>query len=111
MAVAKPRSLALANDEHGAPHRKTTQRRRFRCRHINPRFTKPLDEGTTSFSERAADVVVTMEDHFLPGELWQQRAGSIQRKTNPRRPVVRIGWPDKFIEHASTVEYLRRRHV
>jgi 1-deoxy-D-xylulose-5-phosphate synthase len=25
-------------------------------------------------------------------------------------PVVRIGWPDKFIEHASTVDYLRQKH-
>ena len=25
-------------------------------------------------------------------------------------PVVRIGWPDKFIEHATTVEYLREKH-
>jgi 1-deoxy-D-xylulose-5-phosphate synthase len=25
-------------------------------------------------------------------------------------PVVRIGWPDQFIEHASTVDYLRQKH-
>jgi 1-deoxy-D-xylulose-5-phosphate synthase len=25
-------------------------------------------------------------------------------------PVVRIGWPDVFIEHASTVDYLRQKH-
>jgi transketolase C-terminal domain/subunit len=24
--------------------------------------------------------------------------------------VVRIGWPDQFIEHASTVDYLRRKY-
>ena len=34
---------------------------------INPRFTKPLDAGTTEFFGRAADVVVTLEDHVLPG--------------------------------------------
>jgi len=25
-------------------------------------------------------------------------------------PVVRVGWPDKFIEHASSVDYLREKH-
>ena len=25
-------------------------------------------------------------------------------------PVVRIGWPDQYIEHASNVDYLRERH-
>ncbi len=25
-------------------------------------------------------------------------------------PVVRIGWPDQFIEHASSQDELRRRH-
>jgi 1-deoxy-D-xylulose-5-phosphate synthase len=25
-------------------------------------------------------------------------------------PVVRIGWPDQFIEHATTVEHLREKY-
>jgi len=25
-------------------------------------------------------------------------------------PVVRIGWPDQFIEHASTVDHLREKY-
>jgi len=25
-------------------------------------------------------------------------------------PVVRIGWPDQFIEHASSVDYLRNKY-
>jgi 1-deoxy-D-xylulose-5-phosphate synthase len=25
-------------------------------------------------------------------------------------PVARIGWPDQFIEHASTVDYLRNKY-
>src|SRR3989442_13652189 len=32
---------------------------------INPRFTKPIDEGTTEFFARAADLRVTIEDHVL----------------------------------------------
>jgi transketolase C-terminal domain/subunit len=34
---------------------------------VNPRFTKPLDTGTHEFFGRAADLVVTLEDHVIPG--------------------------------------------
>src|ERR1043166_8115442 len=34
---------------------------------INPRFTKPLDEGVHEFFGKTADVVVTLEDHALIG--------------------------------------------
>ena len=76
---------------------------------INPRFFKPLDNGTHEFFGRAADVVATMEDHVLMGgygsavlELYADR-----RITTP---VYRLGWPDEFIEHATTVDYLRNKH-
>ena len=81
----------------------------FDCAVVNPRFFKPLDAGTLEFFGRAADVVVTFEDHQLMGgfgsavlELFSERAVNT--------PLVRIGWPDKFIEHASTVDYLRDKH-
>ena len=81
----------------------------FDCAIINPRFTKPIDEGTTAFFGRSADVVVTIEDHVLNGgygsavlELFSDRHLST--------PVVRIGWPDQFIEHASTVDHLREKY-
>jgi len=76
---------------------------------INPRFTKPLDAGTHEFFGRAAEVVVTLEDHVLAGgygsavlELFNERAIT--------RPVVRIGWPDQFIEHATSQDELRRKY-
>jgi 1-deoxy-D-xylulose-5-phosphate synthase len=76
---------------------------------INPRFTKPLDQGVHEFFGRAADVVVTLEDHVIPGgygsavlELFADRGVQAQ--------VIRIGWPDQFIEHASSVEHLRRKY-
>ena len=79
------------------------------CALINPRFIKPLDAGTTEFFGRAADVIVTLEDHALTGgygslvlELFSDRGVTT--------PVLRIGWPDQFIEHASTVDYLRAKH-
>jgi 1-deoxy-D-xylulose-5-phosphate synthase len=79
------------------------------CAVINARFFKPLDAETTERFARHADVVVTLEDHVLMGgygsavfELLSQRHVHV--------PVVRIGWPDQFIEHATTVEHLREKY-
>jgi 1-deoxy-D-xylulose-5-phosphate synthase len=76
---------------------------------INPRFTKPLDEATHEFFGRAADVVVTFEDHVLPGG-YGSTVLEAYAERGVTTPVVRIGWPDQFIEHASTVDYLREKH-
>jgi 1-deoxy-D-xylulose-5-phosphate synthase len=81
----------------------------FDCAVINPRFTKPLDAGTHEFFSRAAEVVVTLEDHVLPGGY----GASVLELLNEKRitaPVVRIGWPDQFIEHATTVDHLRQKY-
>ena len=81
----------------------------YDCAIINPRFTKPLDEGTHEFFAKAADVVVTFEDHALMGGY----GCSVMELFGEKRittPVVRIGWPDVFIEHASSVDYLREKH-
>ena len=79
------------------------------CAVINARFTKPIDEDTTAFFAGAADVVVTLEDHTLPGGY----GSSVLELFNERRittPVVCIGWPDQFIEHATTVDELRQKY-
>ena len=39
----------------------------YDCAIINPRFTKPIDAAATEFFSRAADLVVTLEDHVLMG--------------------------------------------
>jgi 1-deoxy-D-xylulose-5-phosphate synthase len=76
---------------------------------VNPRFFKPLDAALTESFARAADVVVTLEDHVLAGgygsavlELFCH-----QRLTTP---LIQVGWPDRFIEHASSVEDLRAKY-
>src|ERR1700746_2819022 len=67
---------------------------------INPRWIKPLDTGTIEFFARSVEVVATVEDYVLHNgfgcavieHLHSQRIGT---------PVVRIGWPDEFIEHGA----------
>ena len=76
---------------------------------INPRFFKPIDAGTHAFYGRAADVVVTFEDHVLMGGYGSAVLECFSDE-GVTTPVVRIGWPDQFIEHASSVDYLRAKH-
>jgi 1-deoxy-D-xylulose-5-phosphate synthase len=81
----------------------------FDCAVINPRFTKPLDADTTEFFARAAELVVTLEDHVLPGGY----GAAVLELLNEKRittPVERVGWPDQFIEHATTVDDLRQKY-
>jgi 1-deoxy-D-xylulose-5-phosphate synthase len=76
---------------------------------INPRFVKPLDAGATEFFGRAADVVVTLEDHVLMGG-YGSAVLELYSEKRVTTPVIQIGWPDLFIEHASGVEDLRAKY-
>lgn len=76
---------------------------------VNPRFIKPLDAGLTEFFGRAADVIVTLEDHVSTGG-YGSAVLELLSEQRIRTPVVRIGWPDQFIEHASTVDELRHKY-
>lgn len=76
---------------------------------INPRFTKPIDQETTESFANQADVVISLEDHVLPGGY----GSSVLELLNEKRimtPVIRMGWPDQFIEHATTVDELREKY-
>ncbi|MBV9877666.1 MAG: 1-deoxy-D-xylulose-5-phosphate synthase [Verrucomicrobia bacterium] len=75
---------------------------------INPRWIKPLDTGTIEFFARRVDVICTFEDHVLHngfGSAVIEHLSESQITT----PVVRIGWPDQFVEHG-TPNILREKH-
>ena len=75
---------------------------------INPRWIKPLDTQMIEFFARSVDVICTIEDHVLHNGFG---CGVIEHLADQRitTPVVRVGWPDQFIEHGS-VEILRKKH-
>ena len=75
---------------------------------INPRWIKPLDAGTIEFFARGAEVVCTFEDHVLHNGFG---CAVIEHLNDAgiKTPVVRIGWPDNFIEHGA-VDILRKKH-
>ncbi|MGC9291153.1 MAG: 1-deoxy-D-xylulose-5-phosphate synthase [Acidobacteriaceae bacterium] len=75
---------------------------------INPRFIKPLDEGLIEQCARRSSVIVTMEDHVLMGGFGSAVLECLERH-QIKTPVVRIGWPDQFIEHGK-VDQLREKY-
>jgi 1-deoxy-D-xylulose-5-phosphate synthase len=76
---------------------------------INPRFTKPIDAAAHEKFGREADLIVTLEDHVLMGG-YGSAVLELFNEKNVTTPVTRIGWPDQFIEHATTQDELRRKY-
>jgi 1-deoxy-D-xylulose-5-phosphate synthase len=75
---------------------------------INPRFIKPIDrEMLATYASRAA-AFVTFEDHVKMGGFGSAVVEVLQELGSPV-PVLRIGWPDQFIEHGK-VDDLRKKH-
>ncbi len=75
---------------------------------INPRWIKPMDTGTLEFFARSVDVVCTIEDHVLHNGFGCAVMEHLHTQMI-NTPVVRIGWPDQFIEHGA-VPILRKKH-
>lgn len=65
---------------------------------INVRFVKPLDVQTLEFFARSCDAILTLEDHVLMGGFGSAVLEALAEAAIST-PVVRIGWPDHFIEH------------
>jgi 1-deoxy-D-xylulose-5-phosphate synthase len=76
---------------------------------VNPRFIKPIDAGTTEFFGRAADLLITLEDHVLMGG-YGSAVQELLSDAHIMTPIMRVGWPDQFIEHASNAEDLRKKY-
>jgi 1-deoxy-D-xylulose-5-phosphate synthase len=75
---------------------------------INPRFAKPVDrECVAEFGGRCG-LVVTLEDHVLAGGFGSAVMETLNQ-LELQVPVVRVGWPDAFIEHGK-VESLREKY-
>ncbi|MEY2538740.1 MAG: 1-deoxy-D-xylulose-5-phosphate synthase [Verrucomicrobiota bacterium] len=75
---------------------------------INPRWIKPIDTGTLEFFARSTEVVATIEDHVLHNGFGCAVMEHLYSQ-GIHTPVVRIGWPDQFVEHG-TIPVLRKKH-
>jgi 1-deoxy-D-xylulose-5-phosphate synthase len=75
---------------------------------INPRFIKPIDrEMIASHASRVA-AFVTFEDHVKMGG-FGSAVLEVLDEIGSSVPVVRIAWPDQFIEHGK-VDALREKY-
>lgn len=75
---------------------------------INPRFAKPVDRNTIAYYAKQCGLIVTFEDHVLAGGFGSAVLEALN-SLEIQVPVVRIGWPDEFIEHGK-VEALREKY-
>jgi 1-deoxy-D-xylulose-5-phosphate synthase len=75
---------------------------------INPRFIKPIDREMLALYAGRVGAFVTFEDHVLMGGFGSAVVEALE-ELGSKVPVVRIGWPDKFIEHGK-VDQLRARY-
>ena len=75
---------------------------------INPRFVKPLDREVVEQYGRRCGLIVTFEDHVLAGG-FGSAVLEVLADAGIQTPVLRIGWPDEFIEHGK-VDALREKY-
>ncbi len=75
---------------------------------INPRFIKPIDTEILATYARRVAAFVTFEDHVKMGGFGSAVIEALD-EMGLSIPVVRIGWPDQFIEHGK-VDALRAKY-
>jgi 1-deoxy-D-xylulose-5-phosphate synthase len=96
--VDDAKKLAASLSEHG-----------IQAGVVNARFVKPLDSKQLVAAAQSTSLIVTMEDHVITGGLGTAAIEALQA-ADQYSPVERIGWPDAFIEHGSSVAQLRAQN-
>src|SRR5262249_30691838 len=73
---------------------------------INARFAKPLDKTTVLRAVEETSLVVTVEEGTLEGGFGSAVLEAANTAGLDTRHVVRLGIPDRFVEHAERGELL-----
>jgi 1-deoxy-D-xylulose-5-phosphate synthase len=68
---------------------------------VNARFVKPLDSELILALARSHGAIVTAEDHWLMGGFGSAVMELLEENRLNEVRVMRLGFPDKIIEHAS----------
>ncbi len=84
------------------------RREGFSAAVVNPRFAKPIDRACVAEYARRCGLLVTLEDHVLAGGFGSAVLEALS-ELELDVPVVRVGWPDQFIEHGK-LEDLRAKY-
>jgi 1-deoxy-D-xylulose-5-phosphate synthase len=72
---------------------------------VNMRFVKPLDEGLVLELARTHGALVTVEDNAVAGGAGSAVAELLASR-NIQTPLLQLGLPDAFLEHASREQLL-----
>jgi 1-deoxy-D-xylulose-5-phosphate synthase len=75
---------------------------------VNARFAKPLDEELVRQVAADHPLVATVEDHALIGGFGSAVLECLAEQGAVRSRVVRLGLPDRFIEHGDRATLLDR---
>ena len=73
---------------------------------VNARFAKPIDAALLVTQAKAAKLIVTLEDGAVTGGFGTGALETLA-EFGVRTPVLRLGWPDRFVGHATDVKTLR----
>jgi len=73
---------------------------------VNARFTKPLDTELLLQQAKENRLIVTLEDGVLSGGFGSAVLEALS-EAELATPVHRIGWPDQFVEHGTSIPDLR----
>ena len=76
---------------------------------INARFCKPIDRDTLEKYARICKVVCTIEDHVLMGGFGSTVLETLE-DLHLATPVARVGYVDKFMEHATNNKDLQDKY-
>ncbi|HXI83019.1 MAG TPA: 1-deoxy-D-xylulose-5-phosphate synthase [Verrucomicrobiae bacterium] len=76
---------------------------------INARFCKPIDREVIEKYGRICKVLCTLEDHVLMGGFGSAVLEALE-DLRIDTPVARVGWPDNFLEHASSNKDLQDKY-
>ena len=76
---------------------------------VDARFAKPIDEKLLNEHTSNHELIISMEDNVLSGGFG---ASLLEWKAvnEINIPILRFGWPDKFIDHGDSVKALRKLH-
>jgi 1-deoxy-D-xylulose-5-phosphate synthase len=68
---------------------------------VNARFVKPLDAELILALARSHGMIVTVEDHYLAGGFGSAVMELLEENHLSDVRVLRLGFPDKLVEHGS----------
>jgi 1-deoxy-D-xylulose-5-phosphate synthase len=71
------------------------------CLVVNARFVKPMDRELVLRTARATGRVLTVEENVVVGGFGAAVLETLSEAGETAIPVVRLGMPDAFIEHAT----------